>query len=258
MITPSSYLLSWSSHQNLKEVDSQTVNVFGKSFQELSRRLENKSKMTNISYSFFSVAAATHFGGGASFIFKNDVASLYILFYSAIISVAFLYTPYLFSHRFGLNAEDFLEGGKLLENFLDTYKEFKSKPEDEKVTRLFSDFSIMGEASKWLLIAKNNRLIKKKDLDFFHCFGKFILMIETTNILLKKCKHSLFLKKWAKELKSPHTTLIWESIGVQGEKLKFYNSFQTRYSTLKMISLTEKVRLLFISALDQGLLQHII
>ena len=259
MITTGSYLLSTPSSHHLSELDdSQIPKVFGKSYQELVDRLEYKSKMMNISYSFFNVAAAAHVGGGASFMIKNDETSLYILFYSALVSVAFLYTPYLFSHRFGLNVEDFLEGGKLLENFLGTYKEFKLNPKNEKVTRLFLDFEKMGEMSKWLTISKNNQLLNKNDFEFFHHFGKFILITETSNILSKKCKNSFFVTKWQNELKSPLTTLIWESIGVKGMEFKSYNSFQKKQTSLNTFSLREKVRLLFTKALELGLEKHII
>lgn len=162
MITKSSYLLCSSYHKNIKEIDSQTVSVFGKSFQKLANRLEHKSKMMNISYSFFSIAAATHLAGGLLLSSKMMQLLFILCFIPHLFLSPFFTPPTSSSHRFGLNAEDFLEGGKLLENFLDTFKEFKSKPDDEKVNRLFVDFTKVSQDSKWLLIAKNNRLIKKR------------------------------------------------------------------------------------------------
>lgn len=258
MITPSSYFLSFPPSSFEKFDDPPTAKIFGKSYQELVDRLEYKSKMMSISYSFFRIAAATHVGGGASFLIKNDEASLYILFYSAVVSIAFLYTPYLFSHRFGLNAEDFLEGGKLLENFLGNYKIFKLEPEDAKITQLFLDFERMGEMSKWLAVSKNNKLLNKKDFEFFHSFGKFILMTEASNILSKKCKNSVVVKQWQKELKSPLSTLIWKSIGVKGMEFESYDSLQKKQASLNPFGLRQKVRLLFTKALEIGLEQHII
>lgn len=65
MITTCSYILSSFSSYHFKKLDcSQAPKVFGKSYQELERRLESKSKMMNISYSFFSIAAGTHLAGG--------------------------------------------------------------------------------------------------------------------------------------------------------------------------------------------------
>jgi|GEM_PF-3148882 len=151
---------------------------------------------------------------------------------------------------FKSNAELLLAKLKDISHFYRAFKEFEISPEDEKVKKLFDQFSKLNADIKWIKFIKQHQLIHPADLILFESTGIVFLMDAISNFLKTKKINSTISKNWEQLLKLPLHEIEkavepWKTIDKFNPVFEAYRNFFNNRKNLNSIDFANTIGAIF-------------